>query len=304
MNLRVLTSWLCLAGVVPFLTGSGLPPASAGESLDKSAVPSTASEKMPYEVEIKHDLTYFDGADADKKKHKLDLYLPKSKTDFPVVMFVHGGGWVFGDKVFFGVYEGVGKMFARHGIGTVVINYRLSPGVRHPEHIKDVARAFAWTYKHIADYGGRPDDLFLCGHSAGGHLVSLLATDESYLKAEGLSSKNVKAVMPISGVYAIPDNLFNEVFGTDPAERKNAAPLNHVHEGCPPFFIVYADHDYPYCDAASEEFCKALKAKNVSAETLKMKDRNHLDIIGKTTKDDDPCAKALVKFVEEHQAKK
>jgi acetyl esterase/lipase len=303
MSLRVLTSWLCLAGIVLFLSGSHLPTALAGESLDRPAAPSTSSEKTPYEVEIKHDLTYYDGAEADKKKHKLDLYLPKNKMDFPVVMFVHGGGWEFGDKVFFGVHEGVGKMFARHGIGAVVINYRLSPGVRHPEHIKDVARAFAWTYKHIADYGGRPNDLFLCGHSAGGHLVSLLATDESYLKAEGLSLKNVKAVMPISGVYRIPDNLFNEVFGTDPVERKSAGPMNHVHEGCPPFFIVYADHDYPYCDAASEEFCKALKAKNVSAETLKMKDRNHLDIIGKTTKDDDPCAKALVKFVGEHEAK-
>ncbi len=153
-------------------------------------------------------------AEADQKKHKLDLYLPKGKTDFPVVMFVHGGGWVFGDKNFFGVYEGVGKMFARHGVGAVVTNYRLSPAVQHPEHIKDVARAFAWTHKHIADYGGRPDELFLCGHSAGGHLISLLATDESYLKAEGLSLKDVKGVMPISGVYAIPDNMFNEAFGT------------------------------------------------------------------------------------------
>jgi acetyl esterase/lipase len=304
MNLRVLTSWLCLAGVIPFLTSSRLPAALAGEALDKPAAPSTPSDNMRYEVEIKHDLTYYDGADADKVKHKLDLYLPKGKTDFPVVMFVHGGGWVFGDKVFFGVHEGMGKMFARHGIGAVVTNYRLSPGVRHPEHIKDVARAFAWTHKHIADYGGRADDLYLCGHSAGGHLVSLLATDESYLKAEGLSLKNVKGVMPISGVYGIPDNMFNEVFGKDSVERKKAGPLNHVREGCPPFFIVYADHDYPYCDAASEEFCKALKANNVSAETLKIKDRNHLAIIGKSTKDDDPCAKALVEFVGEHQAKK
>jgi acetyl esterase/lipase len=302
MNLRVLTSWVCLAGVVSFLTGSYLLPAFGADSPDKPADHSTPSNHMVYEVEIKHDLTYYDGAEADKKKHKLDLYLPKGKTDFPVVMFVHGGGWVFGDKVFFGVHEGVGKMFARHGVGAVVTNYRLSPGVQHPEHIKDVARAFAWTYKHIAEYGGRPDELFLCGHSAGGHLVSLLATDESYLKAEALSLKNVKGVMPISGVYGIPDNMFNEVFGKDPVERKNAAPINHVHEGCPPFLIVYADHDYPFCDAMSEEFCKALKAKNVSAETLKIKDRNHIDVIGNTTKDDDPCAKALLEFVARHQA--
>jgi acetyl esterase/lipase len=184
-----------------------------------------------------------------------------------------------------------------------VTNYRLSPGVQHPEHIKDVARAFAWTHKHIGGYGGRPDELFLCGHSAGGHLISLLATDESYLKAEGLSLKDVKGVMSISGVYAIPDNMFNEAFGTDPVERKNAGPINHVHEGCPPFLVVYADHDFPYCDALSEEFGKALKAKNVSEETLKITDRTHINIIGNTTKDDDPCAKALLEFVARHQVK-
>jgi len=303
MNLRVLTSWLCLAGVVPFLTGSRLPAVHAGEALDKPAAPATPSDNKRYEVEIKRDLTYFDGAEADQNKHKLDLYLPKGKSDFPVVMFVHGGSWTFGDRVFFGIYEGVGKMFARHGVGAVVISYRLSPGVRHPEHIKDVARAFAWTHKHITEYGGRTDDLFLCGHSAGGHLVSLLATDESYLKAEGLSLKDVRAVMPISGVYGIPDNMFDEVFGTDPTERKNAGPINHVHEGCPPFLVVYADHDFPFCDALSEEFGKALKAKNVSVEMLKIKDRTHLDIITNTRKDDDPCAKALVEFVARHQVK-
>jgi hypothetical protein len=97
--------------------------------------------------------------------------------------------------------------------------------------------------------------------------------------------------------------MFTEVFGKDPVERKNAGPINHVHEGSPPFFIAYADHDYPYCDSMSEEFCKALKAKNVSAESLKISDRNHITILGKTTNDDDPCAKALLEFVARHQPK-
>src|SRR5947209_5431295 len=66
-----------------------------------------------------------------------------------------------------------------------------------------VARAFAWTQKHAAEYGGRPDQIFACGHSAGGHLVSLLATDESYLKAEGLSAKDIKGVISVSGVYQV-----------------------------------------------------------------------------------------------------
>ncbi len=266
----------------------------------RAAAAEPAADDKLCEVETTRDVTYCDGDDADKDKHKLDLYMPKGKKDFPVVMFVHGGGWIFGDRNFFGVYENIGKMFARHGIGAVVISYRLSPHVMHPEHIKDVAAAFAWTHKHIGDYGGRADQLFVCGQSAGGHLVALLGTDESYLQAEGLSLKDVKGVMPVSGVYELLDGYFNEVFGKDPEKRKQAWPRTHVHEGCPPFFIAYGDKDYPFCDVASEDFCKALKDKKVSAETMKFKDHTHFDEVVKMGMDDDPMAQALCKFVFDH----
>jgi acetyl esterase/lipase len=62
----------------------------------------------------------------------------------------------------------------------------------------------AWTRRHIAEYGGDPRRIYLLGHSAGGHLVSLLATDEAYLKAEGLTAADVKGVIAVSGVYRIP----------------------------------------------------------------------------------------------------
>jgi acetyl esterase/lipase len=85
--------------------------------------------------------------------------------------------------------------------------------VKHPEHVKDVARAFAWTRAHIADYGGCPTQIFLVGHSAGGHLVSLLATDETYLKAEGLGTADIRGVIAISGVYRIPEGKMNVTLG-------------------------------------------------------------------------------------------
>ncbi len=95
-----------------------------------------------YEVETHKDVAYYEGDNADPVKHKLDLYLPKGLKDFPVLFFVHGGAWQMGDKAKdFGTYITLGKTFAKAGIGTVVTNYRLSPGVKHPEHIKDVARA-------------------------------------------------------------------------------------------------------------------------------------------------------------------
>ena len=110
--------------------------------------------QAPFEVETVKGLTYCDGLAEDAAKHKLDLYLPRGKKDFPVFFFVHGGSWRTGDR---SRHAALGSLFARFGIGAVIISYRLAPHVHHPAQIEDVANAFAWTHAHIAQYGGRID---------------------------------------------------------------------------------------------------------------------------------------------------
>jgi acetyl esterase/lipase len=252
----------------------------------------------PSEVEVVKDITYFEGDEADKHKHQLDLYLPKGKKDFPVLFFVHGGAWISGDRNYFGVYSAIGNAFARHGIGAVVISYRLSPKVQHPEHIKDVAAAFAWTKKNIEKHGGRKDQIFVCGHSAGGHLVALLATNESYLKAEGCSLKDIKGAIPMSGVFVLADNFMPTIFGKGDDALKSASPVRNVKEGHPPFLIVYADKDMPFCEANSASFCKELKGAKCDAEVCEIKSRNHMTIIMSFSKDNDPALEAALKFID------
>jgi acetyl esterase/lipase len=256
----------------------------------------------PGEVREVTDVTYFKGKEADQAKHRLDLYLPKGKKDFPVLVFVHGGAWRIGDKGNFGMYRAIGKCFARHGIGVVVPNYRLSPKYKHPAHVRDLARALAWTVKNIKQYGGRPDQIFLSGHSAGGHLVALLATDDSYLKAEGLTLKAIKGVMPISGVYQLPkQEMLAPVFGKDLAVRKNASPISHARADAPPFLLLYADDDLPTCGkAASEAFCKALRAKKCPAGLVEVKGCNHIMILIKTASDRSTGVKAMLAFIRKY----
>jgi acetyl esterase/lipase len=261
-------------------------------------------EAKTYEVKVVKDVAYYDGADADKVKHKLDLYIPKDKENFPVFFFVHGCAWIHGDKNFLNLYSTLGTYFAKQGVGVVVTNYRLSPGVKHPEHVKDVARAFAWTYKNIEKYGGRPDQIFVGGHSAGGHLSALLAVDETYLKAEGLSSDKIKGVIPISGMFDIADGFLPEVFGKDEEVHKNAAPMAHVKGDLPPFLILYADEDLPGCDKKqAEAFAKALCDKGTKASTLEIKDSNHFLIILKTASGKGPAPQAILDFIAEKTAK-
>jgi acetyl esterase/lipase len=168
-----------------------------------------------FEVECLRDITYYKGPGADAHRHLLDLFLPKGQKDYPVVVLVHGGAWIMGDNRCCGLYSAVGEFLARQGIGVALPNYRLSPGVKHPEHIKDVARAFAWVKAHVSEHGGRPDQLFLAGHSAGGHLVALLASDDRYLKAEGMTLADIRGVIAFNGVYRIPPGRFSATLGGD-----------------------------------------------------------------------------------------
>ncbi len=156
-------------------------------------------------VEIIRGIHYQPDPDPAAKRHQLDLYLPRGKKDFPVLVLVHGGAWMIGDRAFFGWGTALGQAFARHGIGVVIPDYRLAPDVKYIGQMQDLARSVAWVYTHIGDYGGDPERMVLCGHSAGGHLVSLLATDPTYLKDVGLKPSIIKGVISVSGVYKVPE---------------------------------------------------------------------------------------------------
>ncbi|MDB5388381.1 MAG: nlhH 1 [Planctomycetaceae bacterium] len=167
-------------------------------------------------VEVRGE-PYKTGPGTDPFRHRLDMFLPKNKKNFPMVVLVHGGGWDTGDNRCAGLYSSVGQFLASQGIGVVLPNYRLSPNVKHPEHIKDVACAVAWTRSQAGKYGGDVQRLYLLGHSAGGHLVALLAADESYLKAEGMSSADIKGVIAFSGVYRISEGvMYGSLAGSGP----------------------------------------------------------------------------------------
>src|SRR3954453_6057 len=172
------------------------------------ALAGAAESVRTYEVKQTLDRAYVPGGG---KRQKLDVFAPKGGDGdrFPVVLLLHGGTWMFGDKDFSGLYRDAAKNLAKNGVVAVVPNYRLSPLVRHPEHAKDVARAFAWTVKNVDRYGGDPDRIILVGHSAGGHLAALLAADERYLKAPKLKltdkqRQSLRGVVSLCGVYRVP----------------------------------------------------------------------------------------------------
>ncbi len=248
-----------------------------------------------FEVEVHKDIPYVEGKDVDERQ-KLDLYLPRGAKDYPTLFFIHGGGWTRGSRSGFGR---LGSTFARNGVAFVSSGYRLSPKVKHPAHVQDVAKGFAWTVANIGKHGGNPGMIFVSGHSAGGHLAALLATDEGYLKAEKLSLSNVKGVIPVSGVFVVSPRMKN-VFGDDAEVCKKASPQTHARAGLPPFLILYGDSEIAGLGRQAEAFAPVLKEKKVEATIVKGKDRNHGTIVMKMSAEDDPATQAVLEFIARH----
>lgn len=283
---------VALAAVFAF----GLIVAGFAPAQDRAATTAAAQPETLYEVEKKLNLPYRTDSAADPERHRLDVYLPKGAKDFPILFFVHGGTWKSGSK---SLYTALGTSFARIGYGVVVINYRLTPQVQHPGHIEDVAKAFAWTVEHVREYGGDPGKVFVFGHSAGGHLVSLLATDPAYLRAEKHSPKEIRGVISVSGVYQITHDytLFNPIFGKDQQACERASPLWNVKGDHPPFLIAYGDSDFEHLDEMALDMNCALARCKSPTQLLKLKDRNHYTIIIRVIGDDDPLRRAIREFV-------
>lgn len=252
----------------------------------------------PYEFTVATNLVYYNGPGFNPQKHVLDIFSPKDLPNAPVLFFIHGGGWRSGDK---SIYPFFGRTFAQQGFVTVVISYRLTPEVQHPGHIQDVARAFAWVYKNISQYGGNPNQIFVAGHSAGGHLAALLALNKKYLQAEGLSTDLIKGVSPVSGVYNITALAgFNDVFTSDPETRRDASPVAQVSDKQPPFLLIYAQNDLPTLDAQAVELSKLLQQKSTEAKTLLVPNKDHISIIGSIGIPNDLTTESIAKFVREH----
>jgi acetyl esterase/lipase len=220
-------------------------------------------------VELQSGISYTDGAPADADKHKLDLYLPRDQKNFPVLVFLHGGSWRTGDR---SLYKALGNRLARAGIGAAIPSYRLMPQNPHPAQIEDVAAAFAWVVRNIAEHGGDPSRIYLCGHSAGAHLAALLALDEKYLKKYDLDRTAIRSVIAMSGVYDV-DKLDTFLAVGD---KHDASPAGHAHSGAPPFLVSYCQWDYFGLPKQARDFTLALKKNFVAAQLLYVPGENHI----------------------------
>ncbi len=193
------------------------------------------------------DIDYASDAAGDPIRQSLDIYFREGLAGAPVILYVHGGGWVRGDKrrALFKPAALVpeGYLFAS-------MNYRFHPQTSLSGMAQDVATAAVWLKRHAAKYGGEGSKLVLMGHSAGAHLVSVVATNQRFMEAAGASLGDLSAVVAIdTAMLDVPLRMETagrsqfQVFGTDPAAWTPVSPWHHVEagKGIPPFLLFGAD---------------------------------------------------------------
>ncbi len=202
-------------------------------------------------------------SDSKDENPTLNIFKPlNKKTNNPVLIFVHGGNWNKGDKKLYGF---LGRNFAKKGVTTVVVGYTLSPKTNYDGMAIQVAKAIQWTKENCATYNGNPNKIFLTGHSAGGHLVALVATNPKYLKdqsivkgvilndAAGLDMKHY-----LEEFHPTQTDDYITTWSENPKTWQDASPIYFVNKSSPPFLIYLGSKTYPSIKESNERFLDKL----------------------------------------------
>lgn len=240
----------------------------------------------------------------------LDVYADGRPDGAPVVIFVHGGGWVAGSKSNVRQSEHFLKFFEDRGMVLVSVGTRLvfdgrSPTATFREQASDIAAAVKWVHDNIRQHHGDPERLFLLGYSAGAHLVALVGTDSSYLVARGLDPAELCGVIALDvSAYDIPRAIvegpsqgvpgstaaLTRVFSADRQAQEAASPVYHLvaDRKYPPFLIVYAGifdtspegvYEQTLSKVQSEAFAESLRKTGAHAEVYGEPEQTHRGIM-------------------------
>ena len=203
-----------------------------------AAADESPRRNLRYQMET--NLPYRSGndlTDGMKERCRLDVYHPVGTTQFPTVVWFHGGGLTGGEK-------SVPAALQNQGIAVVAAGYRLSPQVHAPAYIEDAAAAVAWTFRHIGNFGGDTNRIFVSGHSAGGYLAMMVGLDKRWLAAHGIDANTLAGLVPYSG-QAITHFTIRAERGI-PETRPvidEYAPVYHVRADAPPLLILSGDRE-------------------------------------------------------------
>lgn len=217
---------------------------------------------LPAGARVLRDIAY-----GDHARQRYDVYLPSSTENAPILVMVHGGGWRRGSKDHRGLIPNKASYWLPRGTVLVSVGYRLLPDAEPLQQAKDVARAVAAIQRAAPGWGGDPSRMVLMGHSAGAHLVALLAAKPALLADAGASRPRGvvsldSAAMDVPEMMAIPriPQLYRDAFGENREDWLAASPYHHLSRDSLPLLAV--------CSTFRPDACPQARALRGKAQVL------------------------------------
>jgi arylformamidase len=266
---------------MPFDNLPEQPPVYPAEAAAFANVALSLSRQAAQECDITMDVAY--GADFWQA---LDVYRPKEThtEKLPVLVFAHGGAWTHGYKEWCGFMAPLVTSFPAIFIS---VSYRLAPENKFPCAFDDCVSALKWVHDNIASFGGDTERIYVSGHSAGGHLLTLVTLRRDALERAKLPLDIVKGCFPVSSqlnlVFENPEPGTGEAriydkFLENKADAVAASPLHQLgYRPEMPFLLTYGTDDFPRIITANDQMFSALKAFNADAELLVLNGFDHFD---------------------------
>lgn len=281
--------------------GAGLP------EVQKLYQPLTAAQPT-HGVQRQIDQPY-----GDHPRQVLDAYQPDSPgaQRRPVLMCVHGGGFIRGDKA---SRANAGWYFARHGIVTVLPNYRLAPDGRWPSGPEDIVAALQWIRAHADALGADPGRIVLMGESAGAAHVAAATLLTRFHPPGGLG---IRGAILQSGPYdarleglarqqfgiETPDPRNEVYFGTEAADWAAGSIVDHIDAAPLPLLIGWAERDHLQMQVqAGELFARLVRDHGFAPELLFVRDHNHFSQTVSLNTGDESVGAPVRDFIARHAA--
>jgi acetyl esterase len=241
---------------------------------------------------------------GEDPKQILDVYQPIWRAGAPVVVFVHGGAYVRGDKDAYGeMYGNIGYWFARHGVLALNATYRLAPAAKWPSGADDVRGMVNWSKENAAKFGGDGNRVYLIGHSAGATHVASYIFDKSLQPADG---PGVAGAALISGRYRLeydpadPNGKnMQAYFGEDASAYSARSPITHIRDAARvPVFTVVTEYDNPGLDVVGAELLAALCARDGACPRFRrLEKHNHLSEVFAFNTADEQLGRDILDFM-------
>lgn len=292
------TSSKLLIAVIAATAFAGFARAEEKPAATPPKAPAAPAVQLPAGVKMERDISYIEGGD---NAQKLDIYLPEKAPEkpLPLIVHIHGGGWMGGSKFPCPVVHMVNQAYI-----VASVEYRFSQKAKFPAQIQDCQAAIRWLRGHRDAYHIDPDHVGVVGGSAGGHLSALVGTsggknlfakigsyedqsDRVQAVCDYFGPKNFTSVVQqaaddpnVRNIFKFntPSDPYSQLIGTnlsDKAKTEAVSPIHYVSEDNPPILILHGTHDALVPYAQSEEFAAASRAKGVTVLLQKLPGAGH-----------------------------